>query len=233
MAAASSNKTLLLFIHGLESGVNGSKARYLRQHFPDAHVLIPDLHMSALDPWKANSFLRNFFSVSRSLRKCCDLILEFLKAELAKIVDCRDNDAAFEEAASSTPVQFTEAEKVVIKRDLIVVASSWGGACGLELLERGLRPKRILLLAPAIVLSGWKSILMPDVVPHSFLADEGTDVDLVIAHGDADDTVQVEGSRELKKMFPEKVRYVEIPGGDHRLNAALIDTGRLKEMILE
>ena len=43
----------ILFMHGLESGPNGTKARYLRGKF--SKVYIPDMQMSAFNPTRRNS----------------------------------------------------------------------------------------------------------------------------------------------------------------------------------
>ena len=40
-------------MHGLESGPNGTKARYLRENF--SKVYIPDMQMSAFNPTRRNS----------------------------------------------------------------------------------------------------------------------------------------------------------------------------------
>lgn len=272
-------KNVVLFLHGLESGVNGSKANFLKASFPDARVVVPDLEMSALDPRRRNSFLRTL-SVRRSLRNCCDIALRELKMAL------RQEQAEHHEGVSSTSAVdhaldvvvdqdlvssnfFTPAETTFLNQNLVVVGSSWGGACGLCLLDRGLRPRKMILLAPAIrVFGGWahfwpgdayfvgessffvgsaegphleasagtaadagqRSVVSGGGMDHTF---EERSTELVVIHGDADDMVPVEGSRDLATQHPDKVRYIEIAGGDHRLNAAVIDTGLLREIILE
>jgi len=43
---------------------------------------------------------------------------------------------------------------------------------------------------------------------------------MTIVHGSDDPTVPIEASRNLKERFPD-VTFVEVDGGDHRLNGAL------------
>ena len=56
----------IVFLHGLESGPAGSKARYITHHFPGACV--PDLEMSAWDPTKKNSAVRKFLQLQVTAR---------------------------------------------------------------------------------------------------------------------------------------------------------------------
>lgn len=193
--------------------------------------------------------------------------------------------------------RFSREEQELIRSRLVVVGSSWGGAVGCALLEAGLRPCRAVLLAPALSIFGFKRVFWPDFTPRGFLEeqtsisrDRATEpkprcTELLVLHGDGDETVPVEGSRELAREFGARLpagaasaedggpggggnstgarpeadcfiftcprraessdaresvaangswfRYEEIAGGDHRLNAALIDTGRLAQVIAE
>lgn len=50
------NQSRVLFMHGLESGVGGSKDCYLRQHFD---VLTPDMQMSVCRRDRTKSVINN------------------------------------------------------------------------------------------------------------------------------------------------------------------------------
>jgi len=186
----------VMFLHGLESGPTGSKARKLQSHLK--HVLVPDLYMSVFDWNKKNSAIRNWMSLSRSMELCVGEAVGAIRAE-------------FGEGAEGDGR---------IRSELIIVGSSWGGALGLKLLSlHNIHPYKTVLLAPALsVTGGFKAWFWPAWQPAS-LPNDGTDV--IVYHGDADETVPVEGSRVLKSTFP-KVTYHELPGGDHRLKDALL-----------
>mmetsp|Transcript_30253 Transcript_30253/g.40401 ORF Transcript_30253/g.40401 Transcript_30253/m.40401 type:complete len:235 (-) Transcript_30253:1456-2160(-) len=213
----------ILFLHGLESGPTGAKARYLQEHFET--VVVPDLRMSVWDLKKENSAVRNFMSLQRSMEGCINVALDAIAAEY------RDVDLS---GVKNGMTLLSEAQARAVNESLIIVGSSWGGGLALKLLERGIHPHATVLLAPALRVNGWlSSLLWPTWSPVS-LPDGGRGV--VLFHGDCDATVPVEGSRDLKAQYPDIV-YRELPGGDHRLNAALIDpsdghpTGRLRAAV--
>jgi predicted esterase YcpF (UPF0227 family) len=52
----------ILFVHGLESGPNGSKIKYLQKYF---NVIAPDLKMSKFNITKENSLIRNLIRYVR------------------------------------------------------------------------------------------------------------------------------------------------------------------------
>ena len=70
----------VVFCHGLESGPNGSKARYLRRHFPS--TIVPDLNMSAFSLAKRNSFVRNNFNFRASLLGCAKIALAAIEQQM-------------------------------------------------------------------------------------------------------------------------------------------------------
>lgn len=296
---------ILLFLHGLESGPHGSKARYLQRAFPNNTVLVPDMEMSAFSLTKRNSFLRKFGNARWSMDGCMQLALEALQAELRRLLGGGPEGGARsvaptgpqESLAGGGPEEpprepeegargpgglvqelFSREERELIGSRLVVVGSSWGGAVGCALLEAGLRPCRAVLLAPALSVFGLMRVLWPDFTPRGFLWEQtGASreparqpqlrcTELLVLHGDGDETVPVEGSRALARQFGAQLpvgaataegggpggggaessaalespaangswfRYEEIAGGDHRLNAALIDTGRLAHVIAE
>jgi predicted esterase len=78
-------RKVIVFIHGLESGVHGSKARYLKRNFPN--VIVPDLEMSALSLFKRNSFLRNMGNFQASLDGCAEAVMADIKLHTLKTDD--------------------------------------------------------------------------------------------------------------------------------------------------
>ena len=227
-------KKIICFLHGLESGPNGSKARHIQEHFGAAHiVLVPDMRMSLFDLSKHNSLARRL-TLGRSMAGCTELVTRYLKAEISLIL--AGEGAAGNVEDSTSEQYFTPLEREAIASRLVLVGSSWGGAVALRACDAGncasgqgaaLRPFRTVLLAPALDACGWWSWFWPAWTPAAL---EGAGAGVTVFHGDGDDQVPVEASRRLKERFPA-VDYVEIAGGDHRLNGALVDTGRLREAL--
>lgn len=199
----------ILYVHGLESGPQGRKARYLHRHFGSSYtVIVPDQQISLLNVSKSNAILRfrhllTLQPVTAAITSCAHLII----SEVASMAE-REGKSVAE-----------------VGESLAVVASSWGGAvvvCAIR--DMGLRPQRVLLLAPALAAKGCLgSVLLP--CPSSFERAEllPSDFDptrVTLIHGSGDDTVPVEASRKFKEAFPE-VDYREISGADHSLTTAL------------
>ena len=152
-----SKKKILCFLHGLESGPNGSKAKYLKEQFGTSHiVLVPDMRMSLFDVSKHNSLARKF-SLSRSMSGCTELVSKFLKAQISLII-CGEGEAENYEDFTSK-FYFTPKEEDAIASRLILIGSSWGGAVALRALEKenivdgknaSVKPFKTVLLAPAL-----------------------------------------------------------------------------------
>lgn len=90
----------------------------------------------------------------------------------------------------------------------VVVASSFGGAVAVALLQEGVIRVPLVLIAPAAHKLGVLNSL-----PLGTRA--------VILHGDADDVVPVADSIALAATGGDSVRLHIVEGGDHRLNALL------------
>lgn len=211
----------MVFLHGLESGPNGRKARYLRAQFPSCSHVAPDLQMSALDLRMKNSFIRNMFNVRWSLEGCADDAMAAIRT------------AENADAPAADPAQL--GANAQGGKKLFLVASSWGAAVAMHLVSsRGLRPDRMLLIAPAVQVSGtaarviWPHFDIPDGALDHFRnrvqlqqkphAEPRSPVMLV--HGTDDKTVPIEASRALKAQFPF-IDVMEVAGGDHSMNDAL------------
>lgn len=110
------------YVHGLESGLNGSKHRYLTKNYKTCYF--KSMEMSKWKLNKKNSFLRtllkNFFRPSRaaedSLRGCLNI----------------------------------QAAELKVNRPDLIVGSSWGGAIGLLLVSEGIWDGPIVLCCPAL-----------------------------------------------------------------------------------
>eukprot|EP00392_Amoebophrya_sp_AT5.2_P017135 g17456.t1 len=207
MSPATEEDFVLIFLPGLEGGVDGSKARYFRACFPrQTHCI--DFHMSLLNPFKANGFLRSGCSLHASLRSC-------VKTARIKI----------EELFLSLGGE----------KKFVLVGSSWGGLVALELLKQLADeaegkvesqqdkdprpplvpfPDRVLLFAPALrclrhEYPNWTYLLDAVGCPHvedvrgkygktivECAGCRGTTTCWIL-HGDADTVVDISGSRAL------------------------------------
>ena len=121
-------------------------------------------------------------------------------------------------------------QKEILKavRPDIIVASSWGGAVALRCLELGYYSGPSILLAPAVQVRGWWSWIKPRQLFS--LPQQAADKCMVLC-GDADKIVCVRGVEIMCKRNGIK-RFQKISGGDHRLNTSLIQTDRLRELIV-
>eukprot|EP00929_Paragymnodinium_shiwhaense_P121044 TRINITY_DN93162_c0_g1_i1.p1 TRINITY_DN93162_c0_g1~~TRINITY_DN93162_c0_g1_i1.p1 ORF type:complete len:355 (+),score=39.24 TRINITY_DN93162_c0_g1_i1:101-1066(+) len=198
--------------HGSDAGIDpaatdsvttSSQHRVLR-----TQVFVPDLEMSVYDVSKQNSLPRKWFRLSSCLEGCA----ETAEAAINELLP--DNNAA--------------------GKKFLLMGSSWGGATAIKVLQRGRipLPNKVVLFAPAFGAHGlvaglaWPKLEIADDLFLNALAQEESCRNrsgkfMTVVHGDADDTCPVELSREFAQRFPEFVHYIEIPGGDHRLNAAL------------
>lgn len=218
----------ILFLHGLESGPGGRKARYLQGKYP-SKTRVPDLQMSLWRLDRANSIFRN------ALRLACrrpSLLLTNWNGLLKA--------AALESLAKCADVAVQEIRNSVDRPPQLVVGSSWGGAVALLLLARGDWKGPTLLLAPAL-----KKLLLMDGSNdddttrqqikswYEAIKSNRTDVaqrsKIVVVHGDRDDTVSLEDSKELCEATGAEL--IIVPGGDHSLNDYLLHQNKFPELI--
>jgi predicted esterase len=186
----------VVYLHGLESGPNGSKARYIQRHFPGS--LVPDLQMSAWDFSKKNSAVRKFANLQASLDGCTAEAMSSIRAaEAAERAAGRGN------------------------RKMMIVGSSWGGMVAIDCLRKGLKPEAMVLLAPALAAKGFYGMFWPKVEVADALLDNMSPHSVLVLHGTDDDTCPIDASRDFAAKFCTSVKLLELQGGDHRLNAAL------------
>jgi hypothetical protein len=191
----------ILFLHGLESGVQGRKANYLRAHFKNVYV--PDL-MTGLYSWKQNSFMYQglihipyLFSGSYFSHTILGALNGGVEIAQSAVLDCNPD---------------------------LVIASSMGGAIALEAIKRGSISCPVILLAPALkrlvgidqnTIETWyrefneerQKIQKPERI--------------IVISGVLDDTVLIDDSRELALRLLMEI--IEVPDGDHSLNDYLLD----------
>lgn len=209
-------KPTVLFLHGLESGTNGRKARYLKKKFPGSEA--PDMQMSALNPRKRNSpakWLIPFavvvmmsFSVvgytSSLFQSCVFLsISAFMFVALGrwrmKVALAACVDVAVEAIATATPT--------------VLVGSSWGGAVALRCLELGHWQGPTVLLAPAVATTGVFSLFWPSwrpTLPASVAAQ------CRIVQGERDRVVPAQVVKEMAKRNGICIEL--FPDATHSLN---------------
>ncbi len=149
------------FIHGLEGSPQGSKARYLAEHF---EAITPAMDTS-------------------SFKGCIA----------------------------------TQAEAIEEFKPDVLVASSFGGAVAVALLDQGLWKGPTLLLAQAALMFPTSGKLPADVT-------------VWLVHGVGDLVVDVEDSQRLAATgSPDRVRLIEVDD-DHRLSKS-VEAGLLAEWV--
>lgn len=238
----------VLFVHGLESGPRGLKAEYLSK-LSEVEVVTPDMHMSVFQCSKRNSVVRClplawFLSpppLLLGVGGIAALVYPLAHAQplaqwrfLARVLGVLSCAGSFWLAARAAVHASLDRCVAVIQRGItehcpdVVVGSSWGGAVALECAQRGLLGHAgLLLIAPAVSAAGLFGLIMPDR-SHVCLRLELAARCLVV-HGDGDKTVPIGGSRRLCKN--NGLQFMEIAGGDHKLNEALIATGLLEGLV--
>lgn len=194
----------VLFMHGLESGPGGRKARRLQERY---NAVAPDMRMSFLD-------LRRENSIARSALRNALTTLPW-------------NLLAWALHDSLTRCLGVQARQIDAHKPHVVVASSWGAAVATLALARGVWCGPTLLLAPALqhaVKAAGAAV--PELQPSAIYAAIATlrpdeRARILIVHGEQDETIPLQNSREFAAAAG--VRLLVVPGGDHALNEALLD----------
>lgn len=205
--------TRVMYVHGLESGPTGKKAKLLAEAgFDVTAVLMPCSQKYALrDPLIALWAIGSMALVIAAARSEWPL-LAALAAGLAF--------GAFLPVKALVTRRVLERSVEVQRRHLertkpdVVLGSSFGGAVSLELLRRGLWRGPTVLLCPAherVTERGWQR-------RHPGLAGVPAEVvaNVLVVHGTNDETVPIEHSRRL--VAGTRARLVTVDD-DHRLTA--------------
>ncbi|MCB9640902.1 MAG: hypothetical protein H6728_04435 [Myxococcales bacterium] len=200
----------ILFLHGLESGTQGSKARYLRERFP-GRVVVPDLKMSMSNLLKENSFARSF------LRVCT------LQHGLSGILHPRHTSVwdSVQRCLGIARRQLQEHPDIDV-----IVGSSWGGAIALCLLAEMEPPaKTWLILCPALKKVLAKTNVSLEKLYQDILSSlQKGHHRVLLVHGEQDETVPLEDSLELCRFLPD-ISLRVLPEEGHRLKSLLQGEG--------
>lgn len=153
----------VLFIHGLEAGINGEKGVYLRKTFKNC--ICPDLQVSKFKVYLKNSFLRNmltnpyFLGVTSSFIMISYLL--FTKfglfptiiiglLTLIPIATLSRKHLIRTAVKKSLENNIEIAYSQIVKHEpKVLIGSSWGGSVVLNLIQRGLWNGHTILIAPA------------------------------------------------------------------------------------
>ncbi len=207
---------VVLFLHGLESGPNGSKSRALaeagftvvapplpsgRSHLlrdPAMVAVCAAAVVSAVLPWLGSTSIALAVGIGAL---ACSLIARVGYAWLIR----RRHDACAVAAAAAASRLPPEAA---------VVGSSNGGGLAVRLLAEGAWAGPTVLLCPAQDKTASLALRRP---PRLRELPREVQARVLVVHGDADDIVPVAHSRALTEA--SLARLEVIPGGDHRLGA--------------
>lgn len=153
----------ILFIHGLEAGINGEKGVYLRKTFKNC--ICPDLQVSKFKVYLKNSFLRNmitnpyFVGVTSGI-----LIFSYLiyskfgliptiivgLLTLIPMITVFNKHLIRNAIKKSLESNIETAYTNIVKHEpKVLIGSSWGGSVVLNLIQRGLWNGHTILIAPA------------------------------------------------------------------------------------
>eukprot|EP01064_Diplonema_japonicum_P038806 TRINITY_DN9530_c0_g1_i1.p1 TRINITY_DN9530_c0_g1~~TRINITY_DN9530_c0_g1_i1.p1 ORF type:complete len:233 (+),score=33.93 TRINITY_DN9530_c0_g1_i1:277-975(+) len=221
----------VMYLHGLESGPTGTKAKKLAERFT-THA--PDMQMSVWD-------LRRHNSVARNVVKQKGLLAAGLAGSVAggllagpvwcaggAVLGCAGFSAlnrkhVVKKAVSGSFEACVQVQCAAIreyKPDLIV-GSSWGGAVALELIRRQIWSGPCVALCPAYHkihgMMASESITLPD------------GAHCLIVHGTDDKTIPIANSRELERANAN-IRLLELDGENHKLTSA-VRSGKFIEII--
>lgn len=199
--------TTVLFIHGLESGPRGHKARALA----DAGFDVVAVQM----PSNRGAVLRDVATWAPLLSSVVALLVAalaglvwFLGTLVLLALSARPFRAAVTRRLWKRSL---DVQRAALKANAIdvVVGSSFGGAVALELLARGDWQGRTVLLCPAHRLVAQRGHFAPTSLPK--------DADVTVVHGTRDETVPLAHSHQL--VAGTRAKLVEVDD-THRLAAA-------------
>lgn len=200
----------ILFVHGLESGPNGRKAQYLRRKF--RKVVVPDLG-TGLFSFARNSFL---LGAMRSLGHIFSG--EYVKQAWATVLE-----SSIQTVLDDTQQQLPD----------IAIGSSLGGATLLEAIRLGhLREVPLLLFAPA-----FKQVWLGtgNWYQEVRMAIRRNQQPILIVCGSNDTIVPLADIEEFCGTVncPNLITLKVVEGGDHSLNAFLLDGPNQRNMMCE
>jgi hypothetical protein len=155
----------ILFLHGLEAGLNGNKSQYLKNIFKN-DCITPDLEVSIYKIWLKNSFIRNILKNKRIhfilffIMILVKLISNFTKLYFLSfligiiffiiLIILNKNYLISEAVKVSMENNIKIAEDEIKKHNPeIIIGSSWGGGIIINLIKKGIWKGNSLIIAPA------------------------------------------------------------------------------------
>lgn len=228
----------VLFIHGLESRANGSKARMLREQGFD--VVAEEMHMGLFQLRRRNSAIRQLPRLGES-RVVGALALGLLVAAPAAPAIALGSALSVGWALARRRALLAKAlgrsfdaclaiqrQAVEAARPDVVVGSSWGGAIAARLVIEGTWSGPTILLAPAVAKVERRMGRGDGSGVAELLRARAADVRIVVFHDPSDDTVPFEDSALLAQGGAIELRSVS--AGGHRL-LGLLERGELADAI--
>lgn len=211
----------VLFMHGLESGPGGRKARHLEANLADGFAC-PAMQCSPFDPresrsvsrwvapylvatsvavavaWRHGPALAGASTAALALGGAVPLVRWRLRAAVDSCVEL-------------------QREAIARHRPDFVVASSWGGLVALRCIERGYWTGPAVLLAPAVAVHGPAALFFPPSeisAPPAYKGDR-----CVVVQGEADELVSPQAVAAC--CAKNGLKLSSVKAGDHRLNEFL------------
>lgn len=216
------DRKYIIFLHGLESGPQGSKVRYLRKKYK--YTIVPDMEMSLWRINQKNSVINSVFeelwnqpvnifnwydltynSVQRSLDRCHNVARK-----------------AVQEMSPTFPASHR-----------YLIGSSWGGAVALSILSANMWSGNLILLAPAykrvLLYCGWsEEKILAHYLELKYIFIQSK-VNILVIHGDKDDVVPLSDSQQFCEVV--RAKLIIAPDDDHPLNKFLLNKDQLSNLI--
>ena len=236
------DKIKVLFIHGLESGPEGTKVQLMRKAGFDVQSV--DMHMSALRVTKKNSVLRNVFRTQSFLywllATAGFIVISYyrnLSWQYILILFMGGNIIIYFFIKNLLAEAWQKSIEACLTLQLeplkefgpdIIVGSSYGGAISCELIRRGLWKGPTILLAPAYV-KILRSVRIVEELDHiQKLRDLSQTQPIVIFHDPADNIVDHEDS--ISQAKDSAIELQSPDAGGHRM-LGVLESGVLYEKI--
>lgn len=226
----------VVFLHGLESGPNGTKTQRMREAGID--VVAPAFEMGTNQWSRRNSVVRmlarlpELWAIAALGVGAVGLVARGMLLEgIGLVALALAWFAARKQKLVAVAVGRSFDACVRIARDTVrdakpdvLVGSSWGGAVACELVRRGEYRGPLVLLAPASLRAdAWMQRPDPDE-RLSLWRERAASANVVIFHDPTDDVVPLRESRALAEGGAAELRVVS--AGGHRLGG-LLDDGTL------
>eukprot|EP01083_Nonionella_stella_P284230 967460_1 len=244
MSAKGSKQLKVLYIHGLESGPHGRKARILKQDFD---VYAADMKMSTFNIKRKNSFLCSALRQHLLPLILVIIILVFaitsnafyqyilygiaLLYFVVMIIFCRKLKGWIVMSSFNKCLTVQKQAILEYKPD-VIVASSWGGAIGFELIKQNIWSGPTILICPAYLrircMNHAKNMLEPDYFVQDTLRVK-TECDSkyskkkwLIFHSEDDNVVNIKDSQWIVKCNQKKFELHTVKDNGHAMKPFVV-----------